>query len=123
MTAARLAGRRPGFHGPRGYSFCVAAVALRWSECVWQGGNPDPGGGDALGQLGDVGFLDPAPRMPAAPVRAGVTGPALAYLAALIDGDLPGLLRGEPDRGALAGAEVPADGVGQLIAAAGGQLI
>ena len=61
--------------------------------------------------------------MPAGPVRAGVTGPALAHLAALIDGDLPGLLRDQPDRGALAGAEFPADGVGQLIAAAGGQLI
>ena len=71
------------------------------------------------GQLGDVRFFDPAPRMPAGLVRAGTIGAALAHLAALIDGDLPGLLRDEPDRGALAGAQLPADRVGQLIAAAG----
>jgi len=75
------------------------------------------------GQLGDVRFFDPAPRMPAGPVRAGVTGPALAHLAALIDGDLPGLRRDQPDRGALAGAQLPADGVGQLVPGPGGQLI
>ena len=57
------------------------------------------------GQPGDVGFFDPASRMPAGPVRAGAICAAFAHLAALIDGDLPGLLRDEPDRGALAGAE------------------
>jgi len=61
--------------------------------------------------------------MPAGPVRAGGSGPPLAHLAALIDRDLPGLRRGQPDRGALAGAQVPADGVGQLVPGPGGQLI
>ena len=75
------------------------------------------------GQLGDVCFFDPAPPMPAGPVRAGGSGPALAHLAALIDGDLPGLLRDQPDRGPLAGAQLPADGVGQLVPGPGGQLI
>ena len=65
------------------------------------------------GQLSDVGFLDPAPRMPAGPVRAGGSGPALAHLAALVDGDLPGLRRDKPDRVAFTGAQFPADGVGQ----------
>ena len=73
------------------------------------------------GQLRDVRFLDPAPWMPAGPVRAGAIGAALAYLPALVDGDLPGPLRDELDRGALAGAEVPADGVGQLVPGPGGQ--
>jgi len=75
------------------------------------------------GQLGDVRFFDPAPRMPAGPVRAGGSGPAFAHLPALIDRDLPAFLRDEPDRGALAGAERSADGVGQLVAGPGGQLI
>ena len=60
-----------------------------------------------------VSSVGPVPRMPAGPVRAGTSGPALAHLAALIDGDLPGLPRDEPDRGALAGAHLPADGLGQ----------
>ena len=75
------------------------------------------------GQLGDVGFFGPAPCMPAGPVRAGVTGPAFAHLAALIDRDLPGLRWDEPDRVAFAGTEFPADGVGQLVPGPGGQLI
>ena len=45
------------------------------------------------------------------------------HLPALIDRDLPGIRRDQPDRGALAGAEFPADGVGQLVAGPGGQVI
>ena len=75
------------------------------------------------GQLGDVRFFDPAPRMPAGRSAQASAGPALAHLAALIDGDLPGLRRDEPDRVALAGAQLPADGVGQLVPGPGRQLI
>ena len=75
------------------------------------------------GQLGDVRFFGPAPSMRAGPVRAGGSGPALAYLPALIDRDLPGLRRDQPDRGPLPGAELPADGVGQLVPGPGRQLI
>ena len=75
------------------------------------------------GQLGDVRFFHPAPRMPAGPVGAGGSGPALAHLSALIDRDLPGLLRDQPDRGALTAAEFPADGVGQLVPGPGLQLM
>jgi len=53
----------------------------------------------------------------AASTRRSRTSPGL------IDRDLPGLRRDEPDRGALAGAEFPADGVGQLAPGPGGQLI
>src|SRR6266851_2766864 len=45
MTVARLTGRGRGFHRPRGFSFRVAGVALRWSGGVWQGCDPGPGGG------------------------------------------------------------------------------
>ena len=61
------------------------------------------------GQLSDVRFFHPAPSMRAGPVRAGAIGAALAHFPALIDGDLPGFLRDQPDRGALAAAEFPAD--------------
>ena len=75
------------------------------------------------GQLGDVRFFDPAGPVRAAGVAAGVIGAALADLAAAVDGDLPGLLRDQPQRGLLPLAQRPADRVDQLIAAAGGQLI
>ena len=45
-----------------------------------------------------VRFLDPILRMRAAAVRAGLVGAALPDLAAVIDRDLPGFLRGQPDR-------------------------
>jgi hypothetical protein len=75
------------------------------------------------GQLSDVRFFHPAPRMPAGPVRAGAIRAALTHLPALIDRDLPAILRDQPDRGALTSAELPADGVGQLVPGSGGQLI
>jgi hypothetical protein len=75
------------------------------------------------GQLGDVGFLDPACAVAAAAVAAGALGPAFADLAIVIDGDLPGLLGGGPDRGALAFAQVPADRVDELIPRPGCQLV
>jgi hypothetical protein len=43
------------------------------------------------GQLGHVGFLGPATAVGAAGIGAGVFGAALAYLAAVINRDLPGL--------------------------------
>jgi hypothetical protein len=61
--------------------------------------------------------------MPAAPVRAGTLGAALAHLATLADRDLPGLPRDQHDRGGFVCAQVPADGVGQLVPGPGGQLI
>src|SRR5450755_2464079 len=75
------------------------------------------------GQLGDVRFLDPARPVRAGSVAAGVIGAALADLAAAVDRDLPGLLRDQPQRCFLPLAQRPADRVGQLIAAAPGQLI
>jgi hypothetical protein len=46
------------------------------------------------GQLGDVGFLDPAGPVPALDAAAGAVGTAFADLAAVIDRDLPGLFPG-----------------------------
>ena len=57
------------------------------------------------GQLGDVGFLDPAGAVPALQVRAGVVGAAFADLAAVVDGDLP------PRRGPAGSRLSPADRV------------
>ena len=74
------------------------------------------------GQLGDVRFLYPAPRMRAGPVRAGVISAAFPHLAAMADGDLPGF-RDPGDRGLLPAAQFPADRVDQLIAGPGGQLV
>ena len=48
------------------------------------------------GQLGDVGFLDPAPAVGALPVCAGIPGVALADLAPDVDGDLPRGLGDKP---------------------------
>ena len=50
------------------------------------------------GQLGDVGFLDPAAPVRAGDVRAGVIGAALADLPAAVDGELPGRLGHQPQR-------------------------
>src|SRR5262249_61751307 len=59
------------------------------------------------GQLGDVRFLDPAPAVPAAGVRASLIRAAFADLAAVIDGDLPGILPDQPDRGLLPLIKLP----------------
>jgi MFS family permease len=75
------------------------------------------------GQLGDVRFLDPARPVRAARIGAGVVGAALADLAAAIDRGLPGPLRDQPQRRLLPLGQRPADRVGQLVAAAGSQLI
>lgn len=63
-----------------------------------------PGGAFAQqsGQLGDVGFLDPAAGVHATTVCARLISAALASLAAVIEGDLPGLSWYLGDRGALA---------------------
>src|SRR5260370_28846027 len=74
------------------------------------------------GQLGDVRFFDPAPpAVPAVQVAAGALGAPLADLAALIDGDLPGLGRDSGDRGALPLAQFPANRVDHLVARPGGE--
>jgi hypothetical protein len=75
------------------------------------------------GQLGDVRFFDPAPAVPAATVAAGLIGAALADLAADIDRDLPGAGRDHRDRVPLPPAELPADGVDDLVAGPGGELV
>ena len=53
------------------------------------------------GQLGDVGFFDPAAAVAAAGDAAGLACAALADLASGVDGDLPGGLGHEADGGAL----------------------
>ena len=63
-----------------------------------------------------------------APVRAplvpaGIIGAALADLAAAVDRDLPGRLGDQPIAAFSRLAQLPADGVGELVAAAGGELI
>ena len=62
-----------------------------------------PGGSFAQqpGELGDVGFFDLAGPVRAAGVRVRVIGAALADLAAAVNGDLPGRLRDQPQRGLL----------------------
>ena len=75
------------------------------------------------GQLTDVSFLDPALTVAAATVGAGVISAALADLVTVIDGDLPGVPGDGGDRGAFPLAQLPAHGVGELVAAAGGQRI
>jgi hypothetical protein len=84
---------------------------------------PARAGAQQPGQLGDVRFLDPARPVHAAVPRAGVIGAALADLAASVDRELPRLGRDQPQRCFLPLAQHPADGVGQLIAAAGGELV
>src|SRR5437773_1126373 len=75
------------------------------------------------GQLGDVRLFDPAPAVPAVQVAAGALGAPLADLAALIDGDLPGLGRDGGDRGPLPLAQLPANRVDHLVAGPGGELV
>ena len=92
----------------------------------WPAGQlvPGPALAQQPGQLGDVRFFDPAPAVGAAGVGAGVLGAALADLAAGIDGDLPGLLAGPAVIAArLPLAQLPADGVDELVAGPGGQLV
>ena len=62
------------------------------------------------GQLGDVCFLDPAGRVHAARVPAGIIGAALADLALPVDCGLPAGLGDHGDRTFLPRAEFPADG-------------
>ena len=75
------------------------------------------------GQLGHVRFFDPAPRVRAATVRAGVIGAAFPDLAVVADGDLPGVRGHGGDGGALALVQFPADGAGQLVTGPGGELV
>src|SRR5262249_59707413 len=99
------------------------------------GGEAAKGGGRAVelatagtlaqqpGQLGDAGFLDPAFAVAAAAVSARLSGAALADLTAVIDRDLPRLRGHHLERGALPLAQLPADGVDELVARPRGQRI
>jgi hypothetical protein len=75
------------------------------------------------GQLGHVRFLDPAGPVIAFGVAAGIIGAALADLAAVIDGDLPRVLRDQPDGGLLPLIEFLPARVDQRVPAAGRQLV
>jgi hypothetical protein len=70
-----------------------------------------------------VGFFDPAGLVRAARICARVPGAALADLAGRVDGDLPGLVRDQAQRGPLPLAQHPADRVGQLVSAAARQRV
>jgi hypothetical protein len=72
---------------------------------------------------GDLRCFDPAPAVPAAQVTAGLIGAPLADLSASVDRDLPGASRDGADCGAFPAAKFPADGVDDLAAGPGGQLI
>lgn len=61
--------------------------------------------------------------MPAATVSAGVSGAALADLAAAIDSGLPGFWRDAGERAPLPLAQLPADGVDQLAPGPGDEII
>src|ERR1039457_2898767 len=81
MTVARLAGRWPGgFRGARGYSFCVAGVALRWSGCVWQGDDPGPGGGYGRCPGPGGGDFQPPPAAAADQLPGGMQDPVTQTL-------------------------------------------
>jgi hypothetical protein len=70
-----------------------------------------------------VRLFDPARPVRAGQVRAGLTGAALADLAAAVDRGLPGLFRDQPQRRLLPLGQRPPDRVRQLIAAAGSQRV
>jgi hypothetical protein len=59
------------------------------------------------GQLSDVRLLDPAAAVPAPGVCAGVIGAALADLAAVIERDLPRVLRDQTQYGFLPLGQFP----------------
>jgi len=60
------------------------------------------------GQLRDVRLLDPAVRVRAASLGAGMLAAALPWPPGRVDGDLPTGLGQLRDRGALPGAQIPA---------------
>src|SRR5438094_10482199 len=76
---------------------------------LWPAGQLVAGGSlpQQAGQLGDVGFLDPAGPVPAADVAAGSIGAALADLPAVIDRDLPRIGGDQPDRRLLPRVQLP----------------
>ena len=99
-------------------------IGVRWSGTGWQDGASD---GSrwwmTMSARPWTTFFDPAPPMRAAQIRAGVIGAALADLDPPVDGDLPGQLQDQPQRGPLPLAQHPPHRVGQLEAAAPGELI
>jgi hypothetical protein len=78
---------------------------------------------EQAGQLGDVCFVEPAPHASARVIGAGLIGAPGPGAAARVDGDLPGLSGDGGDRLAFPGAQGPADGVGQLPAGPGRELV
>ena len=91
-------------------------AAGKYPHRRWPGGELVPAGtlAEQAGELGDVGFLDPAPLVGAPGVTAGAVSTPLAHLAAAVNGDLPGRGGDQADRVALALAQRPPDGVDQL---------
>ena len=116
---ARAAGRGPGWALVL-RRWPVRGFAL-WRSAVWR--VPGWAFAQQAGQLGDVRFFDPARPVRAGGVAAGAFGAALADLAAGADGDLPGLIRHQPQRGLLPLAQRPPDRVDQLAAGPGSQLV
>ena len=68
------------------------------------------------GEFGDVRFFHPAASVSAATIGASVISAAFAHLAMVTDRDLPRLPGDSGDRVLLPLAQVPADGVDQLMA-------
>jgi len=92
--AAWLAGVPPAVPGLEQGQLGARVRAFAAGEdphALWPGGQLVPARTFAQqpGQLGNVRFLDQAPRMAAAAVRAGLIGAALPDLTAVIDRDLP----------------------------------
>ena len=73
------------------------------------------------GELGDVRFPYPAAAVPAAGVRAGAVGAALADLAAVVNRDLPRLPGDQPDGGLLSGIQFPPARIHQRVSPAAGE--
>ena len=93
MTVARLAGRWPGVPRAPGYSFGVAGVALRWSGCVWQGGDPGPGSGDGLRPGPGRGDFQPPPAAATDQLPGGMQDPVTSLNLEMI------MVLGEADGG------------------------
>src|SRR5450755_3710658 len=64
-----------GSTGPGGTPFRVAGVAFRWSGCVWQGGDPGPGGGDGISAGPGGGEFQPPPAAASDQFPGGMQDP------------------------------------------------
>src|SRR5208283_291424 len=75
MTVARLAGRWPGVPQAPGVLLPYRGIAFRWSGCLWQGGDPVPGGGDGLCPGPGGGDFQPPAAAAADQLPGGVQDP------------------------------------------------